>query len=95
MDLRGANVSGANLEGAVLEEVDLRGANLSGVNLQGARGSVDLRGANLRDANLSGAQLGPMMWMMMRGWRPFLPESWGTILCNTTMSDGSVRNDQC
>ena len=47
-DLRGANLSGADLSGA-----DLRGANLNGADLSGA----DLRGANLSYANLLGASL--------------------------------------
>jgi hypothetical protein len=47
-DLRGANLSGADLSG-----VDLRGANLSGADLSG----VDLRGANLSGADLYGANL--------------------------------------
>jgi hypothetical protein len=50
-DLRGANLSGANLadanlSGANLADADLRGADLYGANLRGA----DLYGANLRGA---------------------------------------------
>jgi hypothetical protein len=45
--LRGANLEGANLEGAYL-----RGANLEGAYLRGA----NLRGANLGDAYLEGAK---------------------------------------
>ena len=49
VDLRGANLSGA----------DLRGADLSGANLIGA----DLRGADLNGANLIGADLrGIYLW---------------------------------
>ena len=47
-DLRGANLSDANLRAA-----DLRGADLSDANLRDA----DLRGADLRYANLSDADL--------------------------------------
>ena len=47
-DLRGANLSWADLRGA-----DLSGANLRWANLRGA----DLRGADLSWANLSGANL--------------------------------------
>ena len=57
-DLRGANLSdadlrGANLRGANLSDADLRGAYLRGADLSDA----DLRGADLSDASLSGADL--------------------------------------
>ena len=62
-DLRGADLSGAFLDQANLSGADLRGANLSGADLSGAnligadlRGA-DLSGANLSDANLSDANL--------------------------------------
>jgi uncharacterized protein YjbI with pentapeptide repeats len=48
VDLRSANLTGADLEGA-----DLRYANLQGANLRGA----DLRYANLMGADLGGANL--------------------------------------
>ena len=52
-DLRGANLSGANLH-----QADLRGANLSGANLSGANlYQAILRGANLYQANLYRANL--------------------------------------
>ena len=53
-DLRGANLDGANLHGADLDGANLRGANLHGAYLDGA----DLRGANLDGANLYGASWG-------------------------------------
>ncbi len=67
-NLRGANLSYAdlscaNLRVANLSYADLRGANLSGANLSGANLSyadlscANLRGANLRVANLSYADL--------------------------------------
>jgi len=67
-DLSDANLSGANLRGANLRDADLSGANLSGANLRDADLSdadlrdadlrgADLSGANLRDADLSGANL--------------------------------------
>ena len=57
-DLRRANLSWADLSGADLRKADLSKANLSGVDLSGA----DLRRANLSwadlsEANLSGADL--------------------------------------
>ncbi|GFE70533.1 pentapeptide repeat-containing protein [Chroococcus sp. FPU101] len=57
-DLRGLNLSyadltGADLSNANLREIDLRGANLSEANLNEA----DLTGANLQKANLQGAYL--------------------------------------
>ena len=53
MDLRRADISGANLRGAYLSEANLSGANLSGADLCDA----DLRGANLSGADLCGANL--------------------------------------
>jgi hypothetical protein len=52
-DLRGANLSDADLRGADLRGANLRDADLYGANLSGA----DLRDANLYDANLYGANL--------------------------------------
>mgnify|MGYP001575590050 CR=1 FL=1 len=68
-DLLGANLRDANLWGAHLVDAnlrdanlwgaDLRGADLGGANLWGADlGGADLGGANLRGANLRGANLG-------------------------------------
>ena len=57
-DLRGADLSGANLFGANLSDADLRGADLRGADLSGADlRGADLRGADLSCANLSGADL--------------------------------------
>jgi uncharacterized protein YjbI with pentapeptide repeats len=54
VDLSQAELAGAELSGAYLNEADLSGANLSGANLGGAY----LFAANLSGANLSGAALG-------------------------------------
>ena len=57
-DLRGADLSGANLRDANLRVADLSGANLRDANLSVADLSgADLRDANLRDADLSVADL--------------------------------------
>jgi hypothetical protein len=62
-DLPDANLSGADLYGANLSGADLYGANLSGADLSGANlygadlRDADLYGANLSGANLSGADL--------------------------------------
>ncbi|WP_198479162.1 pentapeptide repeat-containing protein [Listeria monocytogenes] len=57
-NLRGANLRGANLSYADLSCANLRVANLRGANLRGANLSyADLSCANLRVANLSGADL--------------------------------------
>ena len=53
-----ANLFGANLRGANLSDADLRCANLFGANLRGANLSdADLRCANLSDADLRNADL--------------------------------------
>ncbi|MFR4199932.1 MAG: pentapeptide repeat-containing protein [Flavonifractor plautii] len=62
-DLRCANLFGANLRGANLSDADLRCANLSDADLRDADlrcanlSNADLFGANLRGANLSDANL--------------------------------------
>jgi len=53
-DLQKANLSGAYLEGANLQEADLRGANLRRAYLQRA----NFQGADLEAASLQGAFLG-------------------------------------
>ena len=56
LDLRGADLSDADLRGANLSDADLSDADLRGANLRGADLSdADLRGANLRGADLRGA----------------------------------------
>ena len=63
-DLRGADLSDANLRWANLRRADLSDANLSGANLRRADLSdADLSGADLSDANLSDADLsGANLW---------------------------------
>lgn len=57
-DLRGAGLSGANLQDQDLSDADLRNANLSGANLQNTSlQDADLRNANLKGANLTNADL--------------------------------------
>ena len=57
-NLRGANLSDADLRCANLRNADLRGANLSDADLRCANlSNADLFGANLRGANLSDANL--------------------------------------
>ena len=54
----GANLQGANLEGAILNNVNFDGANLQGANLEGAiLNNVNFDGANLQGANLEGVRL--------------------------------------
>jgi uncharacterized protein YjbI with pentapeptide repeats len=68
INLRGANLSDADLIEANLREADLRGADLWGANLREAdlRGAklwgANLRGANLNGANLSGTVGGKFDW---------------------------------
>ncbi len=57
-DRRGADLIGANLQGADLRGANLRGAYLIGADLRDANLRLaDLTGADLRDANLRGTNL--------------------------------------
>ncbi len=73
-NLRGADLRGANLRGTYLSDANLSGANLRYANLRYADLSgtdlsdADLRGANLSDANLRGADLIDA-GQDSRGWR--------------------------
>ena len=64
-DLRGADLSDANLRWANLRRADLSDANLSDADLSGA----DLSDANLSDADLSGANLSgaDLRWANLSG----------------------------
>ena len=54
----GANLQGANLEGAILNNVNFDGANLQGANLEGDRlNNVNFNKADLLEAKLEGAIL--------------------------------------
>ncbi|QJU61146.1 pentapeptide repeat-containing protein [Spiroplasma citri] len=58
LDLCGANLRCAYLQGAELEGADLMGANLQGADLMGAYlQGAELEGANLRFANLKDIKL--------------------------------------
>lgn len=79
-DLQCADLKGANLTGAILNNVNLNGADLTDANLTGAMLSdadltgailtdanltgANLRGANLRGANLTGANLTGVLWLI-------------------------------
>ena len=79
-DLRCANLFGANLRGANLSDADLRCANLSDADLRGANlRNADLRGANLSDADLRCANLSNA-------------DLFGANLRGANLSDANLRN---
>ena len=82
-DLVSADLSIAFLKNANLRDANLRYANLSGANLMNAF----LKNADLTNADLSGANLydAILTRTTMKG----------AILCNTTISDGSVIYSGC
>lgn len=87
-NLKGANLEGANLKKAILIKVDLRSANLAGSDLEGANlwtaylWKGNLEGVNLKGANLLNADIRSVRMK-------------NTILCNTTMPDGSIIDRDC
>ncbi|NMF86281.1 pentapeptide repeat-containing protein [Nodosilinea sp. P-1105] len=108
-DLTNADLQGADFSGLTLHGSSLRGANLSQANLQGvefdmaALVDANLSDANLTDAyfslsdvtgvNLQGAILTNVNLQHARNAATVNLE--GAQFCNTTLPDGSVRNDHC
>jgi uncharacterized protein YjbI with pentapeptide repeats len=108
-NLSGADLSGANLSGLTLHGASLRNANLSGANLQrveldmASLANADLTGADLTDAyftlsNVAGADFQSAILTNVdlrgaNGARDALLE--GARFCNTTLPDGTTRDDHC
>ena len=83
-DLGSADLSGADLRGAYLRDANLSVANISGANLRGANLSgADLSGANLRGANLIDADL--------RGANLRNANLWKANLRGANLSDANLR----
>lgn len=83
-DLRGASLQNTEFDMGSLEEADLRGADLTGTYLTLSRiAEADLREAILHDVNLSHATGSQSVQLQ------------GASLCNTTLPDGSLRDDDC
>ncbi|EAC9742221.1 pentapeptide repeat-containing protein [Listeria monocytogenes] len=84
-DLRGANLSYADLRRANLSGADLSGANLRGANLSYANLSyADLRRADLSGANLSYADLN---WI---NWRDVVSLTVIAVQINTTRKNNQI-----
>ena len=89
-DLRCANLFGANLRGANLSDADLRCANLSDADLRCANlRDADLRGANLSDADLRGADLSDAD---LRCANLSNADLFGANLRGANLSDANLRN---
>lgn len=83
IDFSGADLTNANLDGTNLFRVDMYGANCRGATFRDAYLQyTKLVGADLTDADLTGAD--------MQGTR-----TREATFCNTTMSDGTINNDDC
>ncbi len=99
-NLRGANLSyanlrGADMSGANLSYANLRGADMSGANLRDA----DLRGANLRGANLYGADLygadlygANLYGANLRGANLYGADLYGANLSDASLSDANLSD---
>jgi uncharacterized protein YjbI with pentapeptide repeats len=86
--LQGIDLSGSNLSNAHFAESALCDANLTGACLRDTTFYEPLLvGANLTNVDLSEA-------IISLDWADIDRIS-GAILCNTTMPDGSIRNDHC
>jgi hypothetical protein len=81
---RDATLVGTNLSSSNMKQADFRRANLCGAVLRSSTlKDADFRGANLTNAKLTSSGCGG------------LRTNAGTTFCNTTMCNGSVRNDGC
>jgi hypothetical protein len=85
-DLRGANLDGVDISGADLRSATLRGVSLRNTTMTNA----DLRWASLRHANFG--TFGSLLGFEI-GWDK--ADLKGAKFCNTTMPDGTIRNDDC
>lgn len=87
--LQDTDLKKANLKDAKLKRANLEGADLRATNLEGA----SFTGANLKDANLTDALIETNDEFL----NIFLSNSGleTAYLCNTTMPDGEIRNDNC
>jgi uncharacterized protein YjbI with pentapeptide repeats len=87
-NLRGANLSEANLHGANLRGANLSEANLHGANLSGA----NLRWANLHGANLSGANLrwANLIWANLYGANLYGANLCGADLRGANLSEANL-----
>jgi hypothetical protein len=90
-NLKGADLTGANLKGANLKGADLTGTDLTGANLRGA----DLKGANLTGAYLMGAYLKDTDLTGADLTGAYLKDTdlTGAYLANTSLIDGGQRSD--
>jgi uncharacterized protein YjbI with pentapeptide repeats len=85
---------GADLQGALLEEVDLAGAELAGARLRGAiLGNASLRGAMLEDADLRDAVLrfADLCEAVLEGARLQGADLWGARLERATLAGADLR----
>jgi uncharacterized protein YjbI with pentapeptide repeats len=86
--LEGIDLSGANLSNAHFADSALCNANLTGACLRDTKFYEPLLvGANLTNVDLSESFINLELANIDR--------IRGAILCNTTMPDGSIRNDHC
>jgi len=90
---KGAKLKGINLEEATVVngrfvETILEGANFSGANLQG----TDFTGAGLFQVDFTGADLTDVTFHQADTDEANFE---GAVFCNTTMKDGTVRNEGC
>ena len=91
-NLRGADLSGANLRDANLHSADLSGANLRDADLSGA----NLRGANLSDANLSGAKnIDKIAWNARTAFYPLQCPETGSFIGHKKASGYIVELEIC
>ncbi|MCG8362906.1 MAG: serine/threonine-protein kinase [Pseudanabaenales cyanobacterium] len=98
LNLQGVDLEGANLNRASLREAELAGANFEEISLMNSilinanLENANLENANLKDADLAGANL---KGATLRGANSEGTNLSGAILCNTTMPDGTVENQDC
>ncbi|MDJ0704585.1 MAG: serine/threonine-protein kinase [Leptolyngbyaceae cyanobacterium MO_188.B28] len=98
LNLQEIDLEGANLNRSSLREADLADANLKAISLMNSNlENANLENANLENANLTNTDFegSNLQGATLKGAKSEGINLRGATLCNTTMPDGTVVNQDC